>query len=134
MEALYYRYFNSMNSCQWNCWSSLYLNSKYNISFTNFRRNDHYLGIKQQGQISMPDDPKRFAVAMTEYSKEKVLTFAIRDYLIIVIYLFKAITINRALENHRTWLTESIASVTMSDKRFGTLYHCFWSFRYLDQS
>ena len=36
------------------------------------RRNEHYLGIKQQGQMSTGDDPKRFAVAMTEYSKEKV--------------------------------------------------------------
>jgi hypothetical protein len=34
----------------------------------------------------MPDDPKRFAVAMTEYSKEKVL-----GILYFVIYLYKAI-------------------------------------------
>lgn len=38
-----------------------------------YRRNDHYLGIKQQGPMGGPqDDPKRFAVAMAEYSKEKV--------------------------------------------------------------
>ncbi|VDH93978.1 Hypothetical predicted protein, partial [Mytilus galloprovincialis] len=35
------------------------------------RRNEHYLGIKQQGQTGSQEDPKRFAVAMAEYSKEK---------------------------------------------------------------
>ncbi|CAC5396096.1 unnamed protein product [Mytilus coruscus] len=35
------------------------------------RRNEHYLGIKQQGQTGSQEDPKRFAVAMAEYSKDK---------------------------------------------------------------